>query len=109
MALLDGMQSNTQTFLVILGQIAGGVNVLALCALAVGLILVAWRFMRGEDQFSSVKKHKSYDVIKRWATCLVPLAIVMILTASKIFTMLASNKEFSGALGFLALAKAILL
>jgi hypothetical protein len=109
MPLLNGMQPNTKGFLVMLGQIAGGINVLALCVLAVGLILVAYRFMRGEDQLPAVRKHRAYETIKRWALCLVPLAIVMILTSVRLFSMLATNTEFSGALGFLTIARAILL
>ena len=109
MALLNGMTSNTQGFLVLLGQIAGGLNAFALCAMALGLLLVTYRMLTNKEQYEIVKKHESYETFKRWAPCLIPLSFIMILTSLKFISMLASNKEFSGAIGLLAFAKAILL
>jgi hypothetical protein len=109
MAILNGMNSDTKDFLTILGQLAGGFNALALCLMAIGLLFVVYRIFTKQEQYRMVKEHKSYDTIKRWAPCIVPLALLMMFTAVKVMRMLISNREFSGAVGLLAFAKAILM
>ena len=109
MALLNGMTNNSKDFLVMLGKLAGGLNMIALFAMAIGLMIVAYRSMKGEEQYPAVKKHTHYETIRKYAPCLIPLALLMIFTAWRILSMLASNNEFSGMIGIFALVKAILI
>jgi hypothetical protein len=109
MALLNGLSENSRGFIVTLGKVAGGLNAIALAALAIGLIMISLRYFSGKPQFPAVEKHKQYEIIKKYAPCLIPLGLVMIFTAWRVMAMTMANNEFAGIIGITALAKTILL
>jgi len=108
MSLLNGMQTNTQNFLVTVGWVTGCVNAFLLAGAAAYLLCIS-SGMLVPTMSNDEREREFWTTIKQFAPLFFCLGALTLFTSTKIMHLLSSNSQFAGAIGLLALAKLLVL
>jgi hypothetical protein len=105
-----GLQNSTSRFMVIVGRVAGFINLFLLLAAAIVFFYLGWMAVTGGEYPAMIQdneeRRKLVDSVGPW---LIPLALIMILTVWKVSEMILANRQLSGIMGLAAFIKALLL
>jgi len=105
-----GLNPESADLMVLLGRVAGYINLFLLLAVAVTFLYLGYASLRGDaypDMIeNSPERKKAMDWLGPW---LIPLGIIMILAIWRIFELLQANSRLSGIVGIAAFLKALIL
>lgn len=105
-----GFTNDTSRFMVVLGRVAGFINLFLLFAAAVVFFYLGWTKLTGGEYPAMIRdnpeRRKLVDSVGMW---LLPLAIVMFVAVWKVSELILANRQLSGIMGLAAFVKALLL
>lgn len=96
--------------MVIVGRVAGFINLFLLLAAAVVFFYLGWTSWTGGEYPAMIRDNPErralVDSVGAW---LLPLALVMFVTVWKVSELIIANRQLSGIMGLAAFIKALLL
>lgn len=105
-----GLQDSTSRFMVILGRVAGFINLFLLFAAATAFLYLGATAVTGGAFPAMIEENPERKrLVQNVGPWLIPLALVMMFTVWKIGEMVAANNQLSGFMGLAAFLKALIL
>lgn len=105
-----GLENSTSQFMVIVGRVAGFINLFLLLAAAIVFFYLGISAVTGNSYPSFIQdneeRRKLVDSIGIW---LIPVSLIMLFTVWKVSEMIMANRQLSGIMGLAAFVKALLL
>lgn len=105
-----GLENSTAQFMVIVGRVAGFINLFLLLAAAIVFFYLGISAVTGSAYPAFIEENaerkKLVDSVGPW---LLPLSLIMMLTVWKVSEMIVANRQLSGIMGLAAFVKALLL
>lgn len=104
-----GLSNDSERLMVLLGRVAGFINLFLLLAVAIAFLYIGYASLTGgtypEMIQKSPERKKLMDGLGPW---LIPLGVIMILAIWRIFELLQANSRLSGIVGIAAFLKALI-
>lgn len=105
-----GFTNDTSQFIVLLGRVAGFINLFLLLAAAVVFLYLGVASVTGNDYPSVIQDNpERRALVKAIGGWLIPLGLLMILTVWKVSELIVANRQLSGIMGLAAFIRALLL
>lgn len=105
-----GLQNSTTSFMVVLGRVAGFINLFLIFAASVVFLYLGVTSVTGGDFPAMIEENPERKrLLKNVGPWLVPLALIMMYTVWRVGEMVAANRQLSGFLGLAAFLKALIL
>ena len=90
------VQQTTIDFMTTLGEVATGVNAFLLALFGMGLLVVAFDFIRGQKEDPNGESSSSMRVV---GISMIPLAILTAYVAWFVMQLVSSNSNLAGIVG----------
>jgi hypothetical protein len=105
-----GLENDTSRFMVIVGRVAGFINLFLLMAAAIVFFYLGITAVTGQKYPAFIEDNKERrDLVSSVGPWLIPLALIMLFTVWKVSEMILANRQLSGIMGLAAFIKALLL
>lgn len=105
-----GFTNTTSSFMVILGRVAGFINLFLLLAAAIVFLWLGYTAVTDGDFPDIIDENpERKELIEQIGVWLIPVGLVMILTVWKISEMILANRQLSGVMGLAAFIRALLI
>jgi len=105
-----GFTNETSQFIIILGRVAGFINLFLLFAAAVVFLYLGVTSVTGGKYPRMIQDNpERRALVKSVGGWLIPLGLIMLLTVWKVSEMIMANRQLSGIMGLAAFIRALLL
>lgn len=105
-----GFENTTTSFMVILGRVAGFINLFLLFAAAIVFLWLGYTAVTGGEFPKMIEENpERKNLVKNVGAWLIPLALLMIFAVWKISEMILANRQLSGVMGIAAFIRALIL